>query len=69
MSCARVADRLSEYLDGELERALAEQVRRHLEECAGCARCAAELAVTIPALRALGPGWQDAARRLQDRVE
>jgi anti-sigma factor RsiW len=53
MSCAWVAEHLSEYLDGELEGALAERVRRHLGACTGCARFAAELAATILALRRL----------------
>ena len=54
--CDRVADGMSDYLDGELEPGAARTVAAHLSRCAGCARMAAELALTIAALRRLGGG-------------
>jgi len=53
--CDEVSDRVSEYLDGELEPAVARTIARHLERCARCARLAAELALTIAALHRLCP--------------
>ena len=51
--CEQVADRLSEFLDGELGARPAACIRIHLAVCAGCARFAAELAATIEALHVL----------------
>lgn len=36
MTCNEVIRELSEYLDGELDRTLAEDLRRHLECCEDC---------------------------------
>jgi anti-sigma factor RsiW len=54
-SCDEVAARLSDYLDGELEAAQASAVAAHLSWCEECARFAAELALTVTALRHLTP--------------
>jgi anti-sigma factor RsiW len=51
--CQRIADRLSEFLDGELGEAERWEVTLHLESCMECARFAAELAATIGALHGL----------------
>jgi anti-sigma factor RsiW len=51
--CDRVADCLSDYLDGELDPREARTVAAHLAGCRGCARTAAELALTIAALHGL----------------
>jgi anti-sigma factor RsiW len=53
--CDRVADRLSDYLDGELDPSVARTIAVHLCRCPGCARNAAELALTIAALHRLSP--------------
>lgn len=44
MTHDHIIDRLSEYLDGELDRADTEKIRLHLEGCAGCQAVAEELA-------------------------
>ena len=36
MKCVRVKDLLAEYVDGELDRPLQEDVRQHLDACAKC---------------------------------
>jgi anti-sigma factor (TIGR02949 family) len=36
IKCREVIRELSEYLDGELDPALAEDLRRHLEDCEDC---------------------------------
>lgn len=51
--CEDVADRLSEYLDGELEEMARARVALHLAICRGCARFTAELAATVEALHHL----------------
>ncbi len=51
--CEQIADRISEYLDGELAEPAAERVAIHLALCAGCARSAAQLARLVGALHRL----------------
>ncbi len=53
--CDEVVERLSEYLDGELDDRTRARVARHLAACAACARFAAELAATIEAVHRLAP--------------
>ncbi len=54
--CEDVAERLSEFLDGELDELRSGRVALHLALCAGCARLAAELEATIRALHRLPRG-------------
>jgi len=71
MTCARVRDRLSEWLDGELEPAAARAVSSHLQECTECGRRAEELrnvSALLAGLPRLEAGEPVAARVL-DRLE
>lgn len=62
-ACDEVADRLSDYADGELDASVARVIAAHLSRCPACARLAAELALTIAALHRISPargvmlGW------------
>ncbi len=49
----RFRERLSEYLDGELEADEARWVERHLETCAACARTLEDLAAVVRRARGL----------------
>lgn len=51
--CEEIADRLSEFLDGELAPEVAAGITLHLAVCADCARFTAELAATVQALHGL----------------
>ena len=51
LSCGQVLDRLSDYLDGELEERERGAVEEHLRGCDGCARFGGELRATVRALR------------------
>ncbi len=53
--CPEVADLASEFLEGDLDDASARAVATHLNRCSGCLRLYAELALTILAMRRLGP--------------
>jgi anti-sigma factor RsiW len=55
-TCQRIADMLSEFLDGELGTSDRWEVSLHLEGCAACTRFATELAATIGALHRLRGG-------------
>jgi anti-sigma factor RsiW len=52
-TCAATADRLSEYIDGELPPVLVRLLELHLAGCPACARVARELTQTVRALHAL----------------
>jgi anti-sigma factor RsiW len=53
-SCPRVRQRLSEYIDGELEPATRAEVSVHLANCTECARLEEDLEAVIEALHRLG---------------
>ncbi len=63
--CEEVSERLSEFLDGELDGADAARVAVHLAICAVCAASAAELDATIRALHRLPRGAWRGSRPLQ----
>jgi anti-sigma factor (TIGR02949 family) len=63
--CEETAEKLSEFLDGELDAAAADRVALHLAACPGCVQLAIELDATIRALHRLprrGPGAPGALR-------
>lgn len=49
--CGEVLDRLSDYLDGDLDAAVRAQLEEHLRGCDGCARFGGEFRATVEALR------------------
>jgi hypothetical protein len=71
MTCARVDSRLSEWLDSELEPAVAREVSAHLSQCTACAGRADELRrvsgllAELPRLEAREP----VAARVLERLE
>ncbi len=50
-SCSGVVEHLSDYLDGELEPRILNEVEAHLEECEDCQHCAEEIRATIDMIR------------------
>ena len=52
LSCGEVLERLSDYLDGDLDQAAREQVEAHLRGCEGCARFGGEFQSTVRSLKA-----------------
>jgi anti-sigma factor RsiW len=51
--CEEIVDRLSEFIDGELDERATARVALHLAICSACAGFATELAATIEALHRL----------------
>lgn len=49
--CSGVVEHLSEYLDGELEPRMLNEVETHLEECEDCQHCTEEIRATIDMIR------------------
>jgi hypothetical protein len=71
MSCARVRTRLSEWMDGDLPPAAAQEVREHVGGCDGCRRVADELRAVgrvLSELPRLEPA-EAVASRVRDRIE
>jgi anti-sigma factor RsiW len=53
LACEQVCERLSEYVDRELDPAERASISGHLQACRGCERMARELAELVRALHAL----------------
>lgn len=51
LSCGQVLERLSDYLDDELEPQARARLEEHLRGCEGCARFGGSLAATVRALK------------------
>ncbi len=68
LSCGQVLDRLSDYLDGDVDGAPRAQIEEHLRGCEGCARFGGELAATVRALRAHLLGDERAPARVQEQL-
>lgn len=45
--CVAMFEKLSEYIDGELDRASAKEIESHLEVCSACKICLATLKTTV----------------------
>jgi anti-sigma factor RsiW len=45
--CVAMFEKLSEYIDGELDRAACNEIESHIERCAACKICLATLKTTI----------------------
>lgn len=71
MTHDHIVDRLSEYLDGELDQADSEAIRLHLEGCAGCRAVADDLAqiahagATLPDLPPTRELWTGIESRIK----
>lgn len=45
--CEAMFEKLSEYIDGELDRASCREIESHIEACAACKSCLATLKTTV----------------------
>jgi anti-sigma factor RsiW len=70
MNCRDLCELLCEYVAGELDAALCEAIRRHLEECPPCLHYEATYRLTITLSRRLPPAEMPAetAERLRAAV-
>ena len=69
--CKEVIHELSEYLDGELDAALAEELQRHLQDCEDCGIVVDTTRKTIEMYCNMEPAPlpPDVRRRLQRALE
>ena len=53
--CREYFEKLSELLDGELDRDIGERIARHLESCPQCRICWATFSKTVEVFHSWGP--------------
>ena len=53
-ACQRLLGQLSDYVDGELERTMCEEIERHLADCQNCRVVVDTLGKTVALYRAQG---------------
>jgi anti-sigma factor RsiW len=73
-TCRETADRLSDYLDGDLGARTRRRISRHLARCEHCQALLASLTRTLEQVRSLGsvdPGFAEPAtvRAVIERIE
>ena len=68
LTCSQVLERLSDYLDGDVDPELRAKIEEHLRGCEGCARFGGELAATVQALRANLLATPRMPARVQERL-
>lgn len=68
--CLQYAEYISQFLDGELEQGVAEEIRRHMQECAKCSHCVHTLQKTVELLRGYPaePVPEDVRERLRKEL-
>ncbi len=65
--CGRHFERISEYLDGELDQETLIEIERHLSECRRCENCVESLRRTIALCR--GMGREDVPAEARKRIK
>jgi len=68
--CMDHYERISEFLDGELDEKTCEEIRSHLKECPECLRCVESLQKTISLLKSTpsDPVPADTRKRLRETL-
>ena len=68
LRCSEVLERLSDYVDGELQPAERRAVEEHLRGCDACSRFGDEFSATLQALRTHLLGTPCDEARLRQRI-
>ncbi len=68
--CIELFEKLSEYLDGELDQAVCETIEAHLQECRPCQVCLNTLKQTVTICRQMQADRvpEDFSRRLRKMI-
>lgn len=69
--CRELFERLSEYIDGELDRTHCEEIEKHLEQCPPCQTCLATLKQTVALCREMKTHAmpEELSNRLRQMIE
>jgi anti-sigma factor RsiW len=68
--CISLFEKLSEYIDNELDDALCETIERHMQECKPCQACLKTLKQTVAVCREMKPAQvpEDFSKRLRRMI-
>ena len=69
--CLEMFEKLSEYIDGELDHATCAEIKKHAEDCVACFSCLETLKRTVALCNNVGdkPIPQDFSERLKEIIE
>ena len=69
--CVEMFEKLSEYIDGEVDMDTCEEIERHIDECAACQICLATLKQTVKLCREVkqSPVPEDVSKRIQELIK
>ncbi|MBW1800386.1 MAG: zf-HC2 domain-containing protein [Deltaproteobacteria bacterium] len=68
--CKKYFERISEYLDGELDASICEKINQHLQECPECRNCLESLKKTVDICKKLPPETipEDVQARIREHL-
>ena len=69
--CLEMFEKLSEYIDGELDHAACAEIKKHAEDCVACFSCLETLKRTVALCNNVGdrPIPQNLSERLKEIIE
>jgi anti-sigma factor RsiW len=69
--CLAMFEKLSEYIDGELDHATCEKIKKHAEECVACFSCLETLKRTVALCKSVAekPIPLELSRKLQAIIQ
>ena len=69
--CLEMFEKLSEYIDGELDHATCTEIQKHADDCVACFACLETLKRTVALCNNVGdkPIPQDFSERLKEIIE
>lgn len=69
--CIAMFEKLSEYIDGELDAATCRKIEKHLEDCIPCRICLLTLKKTVRLCKEMTPNPvpEDLSQRLREMIE
>lgn len=69
--CLEMFEKLSEYIDGELDEVTCEELERHVEECVPCKVCLVTLKKTVNICREMdaNPVPSEVSQRLKAMIQ
>jgi anti-sigma factor RsiW len=70
-NCLEMFEKLSEYIDGELDHATCEEIKRHAKGCVACFSCMETLKKTVALCKSAKerPVPQEFSKKLQEIIQ
>ena len=67
--CLEMFEKLSEYIDGELDHATCAEIQKHAEDCVACFSCLETLKRTVALCKNVGDTPKPIPRDLSEKLE